>query len=328
VKKQRPKRRKKKESGPVIMRHPFSDVDHDVLRTALIEMGKRKTTEFPDAVEKLTAFLRTYNPFHLLSVLAAYGLIAGVWEHSGVERISGRPLEQHHIELLQAFLLAVPVEEVGDDLARPDIIQQVIALLDDVAKAFHQRRMAAAEQERDLQGRTLLAMQEQVRMHTQMVRNWGYFSDVVALSRALYGPFDTQLRKVCGFSATELIIVAQYLVSLLESRMTERIRALQRVFRERKVWPAVKAYYKAFPDLVGKPEELMKVLGPSPPLDAVRAMILSHSDLRLVNHGMFSAEEVEKGTGISADVVVRIMSALALKPGSLAGSDMERFLYG
>ena len=327
-KRRRISRKKGERSGPIFMKHPFSDIDPDALKAMLVEIAKKKTIEFPEAIERLFEFLRTYDPFHLLSVLSTYGLMVGVHERDGVMQNSKPLLQQHHVELLQALLLSISPKKIGIKLARPDVVQKIIDLLDDVADAFHQRRYAAMEAERDSQNRILLAIQEQVRAHTQMVRNWGYFPHVISISLDLYSPLDEPLRRAHGFSATELITVARHLVSLLEARMTERLQALRRIFRERKGWDAIRTYYKVFPDLKGEPEDLRGFFGSRPPLSAVRAMILEHSDLRLPEYATFTAAELEERTGISGEVILKIINVLSFEIGALVGKDIEHFFMG
>src|SRR5208282_5905106 len=102
---------------------------------------------------------------HLLSVVAGYGLQAGVTEE-GVETRFMPDIDQHHIELLQALLLTLPDAEWGNDPATSNDIQKLIDTLRELAEAFHQRRYLAAKSEMDLQARTVLMLQNQIRLHT------------------------------------------------------------------------------------------------------------------------------------------------------------------
>jgi hypothetical protein len=132
------------------MRHPFSGVDPEVVKAALIEMGSKKTEEFPALVKSLLDRLRAKYPPHILAVIAYYGLQAGV-SGKGVSDQSLIPaMEQHHIELLQALVLTIPVEEWGVEPATPGDIQQVIDTITELGNAFHQRRYRATETEGDV----------------------------------------------------------------------------------------------------------------------------------------------------------------------------------
>jgi hypothetical protein len=182
-------------SGPFFAPSPFSGVDPDTLKSAFIDAGKRRQTEFPEFLARLEAAMRVTHPLSILSMIAGWGVISGVNDHGDLEQGMIAGIMQHHIELLQALCLRVDQNLWGKQPGTPETIQIVVDDLKSLADAFHERRLIRFAEERSRQERTVLALQERLRGHTQVVRNWGYRSEVRRISRELFSPLDDRLRE-------------------------------------------------------------------------------------------------------------------------------------
>jgi hypothetical protein len=321
-------RRKKRDAALALTYHPFSGVDPAIMNEVLTRLAAKSAEDFPSLMDSLLTLLRNKNPLQILATLAAYGLQVGVSD----EGIDGKPLasgiSQHHVELVQALALSIPLTEWGTHPAIPPDIQHVIEEAAKLTEAFHQRRFKAVEHERDLQARTVLGLQERLRLHTQVVRNWGYFSHVVEISEELYAPLDDRFREALGFGTIDLIKVARCLIKLQENRMSERFRRLQRIFRERKVAPLIRNYYKQTPGIEGDPEELIKSLPKHVTRDEVASHLFGHADLRLAELLTFSPDEIAATVGLPSDLVGAVLEALSLAPDDLQAEDKEHFFLG
>jgi len=191
MKKQKAKHRRKhgKSSrnvrhGMQLFQHPFSRMDPEVLKAALLGVADQKIEEFPKLLDAILQLFREKYPPHILSVVAGYSLQSGVSQHGVGKRLSSK-IEQHHVEVLQALALMLPKEEWGQSPAAPGDMQSAFDTIDELADAFHYRRFKAMEEERDEQARAMLSLQERVRLHTQAVRNGGSYSQVIRISTEL-----------------------------------------------------------------------------------------------------------------------------------------------
>jgi hypothetical protein len=200
--------------------------------------------------------------------------------------------------------------------------------INELANAFLFRRFKEMERERDEQARAVLLLQERLRVHTQAVRNWGSYSQVIRISAELYAPLDDLFREALGFSASDLISTGRNLVDLLEERSTARFRWLRRVFREQEIPRIMRAYFKNHPLVDGGPDEFMKIIPPGTTRAQLLPMLLSHADLLLVEMMRFTATEVAQPSGLPEDVVRRVLRALALSPGDLRGENPEHLFMG
>lgn len=321
-------RQRKREGAPTLSYHPLSGVDPAIVKAALSSLAAKSAEDFPVLMDGLLNLLREKNPLQILGTLAAYGLRVGVSDEGIEDKSIVSEIDQHHVEIVQALALTIPLTEWGTHPAIPSDIQRVI---DDTAKlseTFHQRRFKVVEQEQDVQTRTVLGLQERLRLHTQVVRNWGYYSHVVEISRELYGPLDDGFQNALGFKATDLISVAHSLTTLLETRVAERFNRLRRIFRERKVAPLVRQYYKQTPGIEGDPEEFIRNLPKNVSWQEVASRLLGHADLELAELLIFEPEELASSLRLPAEVVRTILEALSLAPGDLQVGDKEHFFLG
>ncbi len=321
------RRSKSAKDGPVLFEHHFSGVDRDALRAALADQAKKKTEAFPQLLEKAKALLKAQSPISILAVTACYGLQVGVTASEvGSKSLAGGSIGQHHIEILQALALSLPADEWGTGIATPDHIQEAFDVAKDLSDAFHQRRQAEITAIKDQDELTLRSLQERLRMHTQIVRNWGYFTDVVAITKDLHQPFDAAMQAKFGLTATQIIDLFVRLIRTIEERSTKRLNMLQRVFRERKPKKMLRAYYKANPHFKDNADELISHLGDRlHNREEIQAIILSHSDLAIPGVMTFSVDELSAASGLDADGVRTILARLSLAPGALKDANTEHF---
>lgn len=289
----------------------------------LAVIGQEEAESFEPLIESTLSLLRAKDPLQIIATLARYGLQVRVTDDGVRSKSAMSDIEQHHVELLQALLLTLPLEAWGKGPAVPPDITAVMENVTKLAQAFHRRRFVQAENAADQQERTVLFLREMMRLRTQVVRNWGYFGDVVALSEELYRGLDAEFLAAHGFTASQLISVAHGVLKLVEARSNERFLLMTRVFRERKIPRLVRQYYKLMPGIHGDPEELIADIPPSATLRDVQSRLLAHADLSLADGLMFTPAEVAGPTGVEAEISARILRVLSLKPAVLAEANKE-----
>jgi len=193
-------RRKKDNDGPVMVESPFNQVDHEILKNAFLERAKQSEEEFPKLLDRILDAFRSAYPPHILATISSYGLVSYVSDEGVEERSGENPTQQHHVEILQAILLLLSETEWGHKPAEPDLIQSVIDDIAELCNLFAARRFSEIQDDEDEQRKTVKVLQENLRLHTQIVRNWGYFSEVVKISSELYSNLDREFSNHIGFS--------------------------------------------------------------------------------------------------------------------------------
>lgn len=325
MKKRKSSRQKKKtrKQGLQLERHPLSGIDPDSLKSAFSSIGARSVDDFPVLLGKLEAALKQFYPLHVLAILTAWGTTATV-DDDGVKAESiVEGILQHHIELLQALILRLRPTEWGRGQPMPQEMQPIVEDLRSLADAFHQRRYLQSAEEKSPEERVVLSFQEQMRLHTQFVRNWGYESDVRRISRELYGALDVQFNQAHGFSASELLSVAEALERTLSERINARFQLLRRILRQKSVRQMVRLYHRDYPGAVGDPDEFIEKVGATSPISEIRQILLSHADLSLIEYLAVMPAAIAKLVEIPTERVVLILNALSLAPGELSQQEPE-----
>jgi hypothetical protein len=325
-------KRKNKRPLPVVVNrglkfveHPFTRIDKAVLMQAFLDQGKKSGEDFPVILESLIGYFRNWYPPSFISTIATYGLQVGVSEKGASQQGFVENVQQPHVELLQALMLTLPHAEWGREPPPPDIIQKIIDRSSGLANAFSHRRFVAMEVERDKQQQVVLLLQERLRLHTQIVRNWGYFSAVVRISKELYRAIDQDLSSQFGFSATDLIEISKTLVSSFERRSNSRWRILGEVLKNQTTEKLVREYYAKYPDVEGDPDEFLAHIPDGVTTEMVKYRLLAHADIALVKLGVVDVSELAALADRTEGVVESVLNKLVLNPGDLDLGQAEYF---
>lgn len=331
ISKRRPKkslRRKRSRPDPhetVFIEHPFSSLSREDVRKALIESGKNKVIEFPKLIEEMQSNLRSKDPLSTIAILATYGL-TGTVSHDGemTSGYKGEAFNQSHVELAQALCLQMAKSDFSSASTSPDTIQQLFDLLPDLSHAFSAKRFIELENERSEEDQATLSIQEELRLHTQMVRNWSFVSRVRDLVKRLCAPIDDLFVRIAGVSASNLIDIFTHLLQRNESFLNNRIERLSTVLRKSSVTGMIDAYYEANPNFEDSKEGMhtfATVNGIS--LNEMKSIVLSHSDQSLCDAYVFDAKTLAAETGINEASIASALHLLSLGFGDLKNKETE-----
>lgn len=314
-----------KPAGMVFMKHPFSTLPREAVLKGLVEMGKTHQDEFPRQLEEVETILRSVDPLLTISMLATYGLMGGVDDNGNISSgYKGEEFNQSHVELAQALCLRVPFAECSREFPRPDTVQQLFDLLPELGKAFGLMRFVQLQQERSDENKAVMVIQEELRLHTQVVRNWGYLSRVAGILKRLCTPIDDVFLATVGIRATNLVDLFTHLIRRHERLINERIKKLVPTFRETTVAGMLDAYHKANPHLKDSSAEMLAFAEEQGiTLDHMKSMLLSHSDLAIDETHTFDTEVLASETGIDASSIASALERLSLGFGDLAKCNPE-----
>lgn len=319
--------RQPKPGGMVFMKHPLSNLPREAVLKGLIEIGKNHQDEFPTRLGGVESILRSVDPLLTISMLATYGLMGGVDDKGHVSSgYMGEEFNQSHVELTQALYLRIPFSECSREFPNPNTIQQLFDLLQEVGKAYSMRRFVQLQDEQSDENKGVMTIQEELRLHTQTVRNWGFLSRVAGITKRLCAPIDDVFLTKIGIPATTLIDLFTYLIRRYERLVNDRIKKLAPAFRETTVGGMLDAYYKAYPHLEGTTAEMVAfAMERGITLDQMKSMLLSHADLSLDDIYTFDVGVLASETGIDASSIESALDLLSLGFGDLTESNPEHF---
>lgn len=295
---------------------------HEEFKKAVLESAREDVQNYPVLLDQLLGVLKEYMPESVVSTFAFYGTRAAINDKGETRRLT-KGIEQHHIELLQGIALTVPAAEWGEAPPTADVMQIVFDTVPQISDTLFKRRLIAEVDEADDGQRALMALQEKVRLHTQAVRNWGYFSEVKQICRELYPPLDAKLEAASCYTFSDILDVSEAILAAIEQRGNDYMDALRRVLSARDGKTMVEGYFREFPDLVGTPEEMLNVIPEGTPREGVMGFLMSHADLRHAGNMSVTTAEVAALIGKDEERVDRILRMLSIDPGELADQKFE-----
>ncbi|WP_443749463.1 hypothetical protein [Asticcacaulis solisilvae] len=313
------------DGGYRLYRHPLSDVDPAKMTEALLALAREGVDDFPALMRQIDSTFRAAYPPHVIAVLAAWGLSTSVSSKGTEKSTIMSEVNQHHVEILQALALRLDYWEWGTEPAAPEDIQATIDAVKAAANHFHARRYAKVAAETDAAQKMVLLLQEKLRLHTQFVRNWGAYPHMVGIARSLYSPLDAQLRAVAGYGPSDVLRIAEALVTLSERRMTSRITNLREIFAEPTIPKFVHAFFAKFAYVEGDPDAFVAGIPSDTEFAAVKQRLLAHADRSLGVVFDFSTDAIASEVGLEAGLVQKILKDISLTPGDLHAVDPEAF---
>ena len=211
----------------------------------------------------------------------------------------------------------------------PQVMQTVFETLPKLSETFLFQRILDGEAIKDdPEALEIRSLQERIRLHTQGVRNWGYFSHVAQQSLDLYKPLDAAMLAHHGFSATDVIEVLKAVVAEFERRQGDHWSTLRKILRGSNVGQIARLYYKLVPGLIGSAEEMLNGMPKGVTREQFMGMLMAHYDLRLSDTATFRPADVAALTDRTEEAVISLLRALSLAPGALVDMQPEFLFLG
>jgi hypothetical protein len=330
--KERGKRRappkKKAKGGPFYFKHPLTELPREKLIPALVEHAKASRARFQEHLGTILQTLRSAEPLQTITTLAVFGLFGGLNDQGKhTQFLKKSRFGQAHVELVQALILTIPQADLAWVPPHPSVIQQLFDLLPQLGESFVHQRMVVMEQERSDQQKSLTLIQELLRMHTQNVRNWGYFDKVVRIVNELYEPLDNAFVEHLGLAATKIAAAFLYLIRSSEEKVNANLEILRQVFLAKSVAGMIRKYYELNPDFTDSAQDLLELANRQKlSTNQTKALILGHVDYRLQEVFRFSSASMAAVLGVAEANITNVFKMLSLKFGDLSSHQTERLL--
>lgn len=320
---------KDKSIGPVfqVMPNPLAGLSDKERKQVIKEIADNSERVYQESLSKIKEIFSKYDPFILLSILASYGLTVPVGDKGITRKDSEFTIKQAHIELCQAFSLQIRPSDLKGEPFGPDVVQVLWDALPDLLEAYSNRKLAELNDHASDDEKAVKYIQQSIRANTQMVRNWGYFSQVINISREIYEPFNKQLKDKLGFTGSEIFELFKYLINEIEGRNSRRYQELAQLYQIKDKKQLVIKYY----ELIGQKKEDAKSFIDGVGIDSIGRkklffMLMSHYDLRLPDNYTFNLEEIINSTRIEEPVAKKILEEFSYSLGDLEEYETE-YIY-
>ncbi|MDG6778314.1 hypothetical protein QCB44_06325 [Thiomicrorhabdus sp. zzn3] len=310
----------------VMMRNPLSNLTDEQRRKFISELGNGSKDKFIETLNSLDEILRAYDPITLITILSGYGLTIGVSNDGPLSREPTGKISQADVELMQALALQIPEEEIGRLPVTPDVVQTASEKLIELSSAFRFSRMNENLMDSSESDMAINLVQEMIRGHTQVVRNWGFNSQIITISKEIYSFFDEQILSNLGFSASHAIDVFKALIDLVENRLSQRLQTLSELKSVKKPYDMLIKYH----ELIGQGKEEADHFAENYDLrkvshDNLFLMLLSHYDLRMPENFLVDVDEISDQLNLDKDIINNVLNHFSYASGDLNGENREFF---
>jgi len=318
-----------KSLGPAfqMIPNPFAGLDDDTRKKAIQEIAQNSEKTYQESLAKIKELLHKYDPVTILSVISSYGLTVGVGDSGIQAKDSDYTIYQAHIEICQAFALQLKPEEMQKLPFGPDVVEELWDSLVNLMNAYNYRGLAQNIDNESEDAIAVKLLQQGIRGSTQMVRNWGYFSQVKSISQEIYSFFDKALKDKYGFTVTNIIQLFQLLIDEIENANTSRYLELSNLYKFKDKTQLIFKYHQ----MIGQSSEeashfINNIDIDSIPYKSLFSMLMSHYDLRLPENYKFRSSYLSNKLGIDESIIRTILDEFSYEWGGLESYETE-YLY-
>ena len=308
---------------------PFEGLSPEEVDRRFIEIGEEHHAKFEESFARLQEEILKYDPLYLAATNSFYSTLDSDFR---VQRRPGRTkILQHHMELLQSLLLRNRREAFGSDLAPPHAIHAVRELLSEVSNSFPMRRYTDLDPSMPEVERHRMRLLEDIRTHTQYLRNWGYPQQVRRILIDLFAPLDDELERAVGVRIQSLIEMLLGVSKLIMSRAWAHIEEVGPIFGAKSIKEAVEHFWRVAPQADSRPEDMIEFLAKEGlSLENTRSFLISYCDRFLSDVYAITFEDFAGAYPGGADeaALKKVLDGWAISFGDLAEENPEHFFMG
>ena len=244
----------------------------DSMRELFVGVGRDAETKYYETRDQLLKLLTTNDAVQILASLAHFFVLTKT--PGRIKRDDHKEeIEQHHLELAQAFALTRPLAKDPPKGQLAHRVQETIELLLTHSEAALLRRLAVMPTSPGERKRAFVL--EQIRGHTQVVRGALYVDQIYRYLQLTLERLDGGFAALYGLTASTVLQVLRALIQLIEERLNELAVRQARFFRKRETGEVAREFVEAFPEFgVDKDEVLTRFTRASISPDHLRHMLV------------------------------------------------------
>jgi hypothetical protein len=306
--------------------NPFACLT-DEQRSAFAKcVGENATQKFFDSMVQLRSSILETDPTQLLSTAALYGLYQG----AGTNRdyTEERPYTQAIVELLQSVCLMHREDSYQPCPAFHESIFAALDLCKECSQAFAMMRMGSLADASQEERRAWLTVEE-ARMHTQVMRNWGYPQHMRKIVRELLTPLEQEFQKVIGIGPVNYLELTDKISNLTSNRIMKWGEWTRPMFEGQSLRKTVSTFLRLTGQNDEHLEKIYKDIQSKPgPTDAKRFRLISYFHQYLPDCFTFAIEELARMVpeSIKPNELRATLDSLAFKFGDLASENPEHLV--
>jgi len=313
--------------GPFVASHPLSDVPFEDRQQVVAQYGRRRREQFEAIFPKIIELILLLDPLQTLALIASYGLTGTPDEQGNHKRLTWKPkVQQGHVELLQALCLRNHFEQ-NREFPEPSSIQILFDELPELFNAYQAMRLdtkiPSVEAAVSDQEATISQLQEFIRAHTSVVRNWGFFGSVTRLSRGLLCKIDEDYERVAGMKLSRIVDIFEWLVRRQESWINYHFERVHSALSLPTKEAMLEKFFSTF-ELMGNVDNFREALSnPKVSYMQAKCALLPWADRFLGEGFILNNQEIADETGLPLEAVSLLTNRISLGFGDLADQNPE-----
>jgi len=290
-------------------------------------VGDEASKRFQVSLDQLSTAIREHDPLELLATSAFYCLIRGVGPDTDFTK--DMPYPQAVIEVLQSLCLRYEPDAFGiTPVLHNPHLSQILETCAECSKDFGLRRFTSLANAKANE-RSLLMSIESARLHTQIVRNWGYPQHMREIIRNLFEPIDAEVEVRIGLGPLALLDLMDALAERSCNRATEYMSTIGEAFQQ----PSLQRSALVICRSIGKPEKdanaIAKLMKSKPgPIESKKLFLVSFLHQFLPDIFLFSLDECMNlvPDSVERSALEGVLDQLSYRFGDLATEDPEHLI--
>lgn len=321
--------------GPHFFRSPFDSVPRDQLHDAVMASARQAKASFPSTLERVLKVVDECDPIYFLGAMTRAVLTASVTKGGRIQdhkhEAWEKAVKHYHIEWAQALFLRRRSNEPSNDSAAqsftPTAITAVTDALFDLGQEYQLARLVDIDQvPEDL--RSFAMLQERIRLHTLIVRNWSYYDDSIRTIEDIYSPLDADIATIVGVNVAHLCSLFNYILRRIEHVLTDNFQKLRIVASSNTKGEIFEEYTREFGINIDDENWRQFTRDNRVSRNSIYAMILAHNDIILASDLIFDLVDVSNHLGIDPEIARRVLDKFSFAPGDLDGIEPTAIFLG
>ena len=310
-----------------LINNPFANTSTKDRKIIFSELQTKAEEDYTSSLKKLQKLLEKYNPILIMSFLSNYYLMAIARDNSLISLSKENQINQSDVEILQALILKINPKKLKFEIPLGDNYQNIIYLLNKLSASNQFKNFKPEIFDLSEKDSAIRRTQEFVKLHTQIVRNWGNFEQVKRISSEIYLSLDSLLLSNYGFSSRAVIQIFNYLIRQTEKFSTKRFKNLQSLYKIKDSKMMMIKYFEIIDNDIEVVDKVLEYIGVRSQ-NEVFLWIMSHYDLRLDEQYTFSIAKVADDLKIEKDIVSSIVNQFSYTFGDLEDFKTEYIFLG
>jgi len=306
--------------------NPFTGLTDDQKLKLMGTLGDDAAKSFGRGIDKLGSVVMSHDPVELLSTAAFYCLFKHVGPNT--DFTDDGPYPQTMIELLQSTCLRFTLDQFGSTPVLHPYLFKILDVCKQCSEDFGKKRYTSCVNT-DPSKKNLLSTIEGARLHTQLLRNWGYPQHIRQIVRQLLDPLESDIAACVGIGPISFLELIDELSRRSCERAFEFMETLGDAFRQTNLRKMVNEFCKLTETSNDDTERTFKLVKSRPgSQEDKRLFLLSYFHQFLPNVFLFTIKDCVDILPASIDEsqLQAVLDQMSFEFGDLASENPEHLI--